>query len=427
MSSSNVIVLIDVNAFYVSCQALFQPWLKGLPVVVASNQDGCVVSRSDSAKALGVKMGQPLFELQELTRKGQLIVFSSNYALYQSLSNRIMAVIEELSQITFPYSLDEAFCSLDGVADPEQWARDTQAEIMNRLGMPVGVGIASTKTLAKLASWAAKKWKAKTGCVLSLLDTERRDKLLKYAPVNEVWGIGSRLSKRLKEEMGIHTAWDLANADPKSLRRRFNVNVERTARELLGVPCFPFADTGPDHKKQMIACTRSFRIKITRLAALERAAVAFTTNAAEKLRRQNSLANCLQIYIRTSHFTSGPQYGNSTIVHLEHPTSDTRMLARAAVAGLHSIFREGYEYAKVGVVLSQFVEADGYTADLFAPAPGPESDALMSVMDAINTKYGRGALALGRNTGGGTGRMSGASLSPSYTTAWEGLQRANCK
>ncbi|MDM9653223.1 Y-family DNA polymerase [Pseudomonas wenzhouensis] len=268
------IALIDANAFYCSAQTLFEPWLRDHPVVVASNNDGCVVSRNDAAKALGIKMGQPVFELREMASEGRVKIFSSNYQLYQSLSNRMMAILEEISPRIFIYSIDECFAWLAGVPDPEAWGRNAQAEVMRRIGLPVGVGIAQTKTLAKLANWAAKKWKAQTGCVVSILDTERRDKLLRYAPVGEVWGIGSRLSARLDAELGIKTAWQLATADPKLLRRYFNVNVERTARELTGVQCFPFVDGGPERKQQII-CSRSFGKKISSLDCLRGAVTTF--------------------------------------------------------------------------------------------------------------------------------------------------------
>lgn len=417
------IALIDANAFYCSAQTLFEPWYRDKPVVVASNNDGSVVSRNDPAKALGIKMSQPIHELEDLMESGQLRVYSSNYGLYQSLSNRIMAVLEELAPQIFPYSVDECFADLAGIPDPEAWAIDARDQIQRRLGMPVGVGIGPTKTLAKLANWAAKKWKAKTGCVVDLRDPGRQEKLLRYAPVEEVWGIGSRLSERLRKELNVTTAWQLANTDPKLLRRFFNVNVERTARELVGTRCFDLAEGTPERKQQII-CSRSFGKKLTELDHLKGAVTAFATLAASKLREQGSLANCVQVFARTSAFSKGEQYSNARIIELPYPTADTREIVQAALGGLQSLYREGPKYAKAGVMLTQFVDRAGYTDDLFAPKPRQGSEALMKVMDAINAKEGRGTIKLARDTRKAPWAMRRAMLSPAYTTDWKALPKA---
>lgn len=420
------LALIDANAFYVSCQLLFQPWLRGTPVVVASNNDGCVVSRNDEAKRLGIKMGAPVFELRELVRRKQVTVFSSNYELYQSLSNRVMAILEEQAPRIFVYSIDEAFADISGVPNPEEWGRSVQQQILRRVGLPVGVGIGPTKTLAKIANWAAKRWKARTGCVVDLRDRNRQEKLLQYAPVGEVWGIGPRLSKRLAEELQVKTAWQLANTDPKHLRRHFNVNVERTARELLGMSCFPFLDSGPV-RKQMIISSRSFGEKVYALEDLQAAVAGFVGIAAEKLRAQGSFANCLQVFARTSPFSAGDQYSGTRILAMPYPADDTRDLLRAALSGLEALYRPGYAYAKAGVVLSQFAERGAITGDLFAPKPRPNSQRLMAVMDAINIKQGRGAIRLGRQQPVGCWSMKRELLTPAYTTSWRGLAKADCQ
>lgn len=420
----STIALIDANGFYCSAQTLFEPWYRDRPVVVASNNDGCVVSRNDPAKELGIKMGQPVFQLRELMARGELKVYSSNYALYQSLSNRIMAILEELAPRIFVYSIDECFADLGGVPDPEEWGRHARDEIQRRLGMGVGVGIGPTKTLSKLANWVAKKWKAKTGCVVDLRDPVRQEKLLKYAPVSEVWGIGRALSAKLQGELNIHTAWQLATADPKLLRRYFNVNVERTARELRGIACFPFVDGSPERKQQII-CSRSFGEEVFSLEQLEGAVTAFSTTAAGKLRAQASLANCVQVFARTSPFTKSEPYSGARIIALPFPSSDTRDIAQAALAGLRSLYREGPAYAKAGVVLSQFVERGSITGDLFAPKPRQGSDELMRVIDVINAKQGRGAVRLARDTAGGAWSMRREMLSPAYTTNWKELPKAH--
>lgn len=320
--------------------------------------------------------------------------------------------------------IDECFADLGGVPDPEEWGRHARDEIQRRLGMGVGVGIGPTKTLSKLANWAAKKWKAKTGCVVDLRDPVRQEKLLKYAPVSEVWGIGRALSAKLQGELNIHTAWQLATADPKLLRRYFNVNVERTARELRGIACFPFVDGSPERKQQII-CSRSFGEEVFSLEQLEGAVTAFSTTAAGKLRAQASLANCVQVFARTSPFTKSEPYSGARIIALPFPSSDTRDIAQAALAGLRSLYREGPAYAKAGVVLSQFVERGSITGDLFAPKPRQGSDELMRVIDVINAKQGRGAVRLARDTAGGAWSMRREMLSPAYTTNWKELPKAH--
>lgn len=420
------IALIDANSFYCSAELLFQPWLRDKPVVVASNNDGCVVSRNDPAKALGIKMGQPVFELRGLLVRNEVSVFSSNYELYQSLSNRIMAILEELAPRLSVYSIDEAFADLSGIPDPEAWGRYARDEIQRRLGLPVGVGIGSTKTLAKLANGAAKRWKAKTGCVVDLRDRTRQEKLLRYAPVGEVWGIGPRLSSRLADELDITTAWQLASADPKLLRRRFSVTVERTARELQGIACFPFVEGSPE-RKQMIICSRSFGENVFCLEQLERAVATFAARAAVKLRQQASLANCLQVFARTSLFGPDDPYSGSRIIALPYPTDDTRDLIQAAIGGLRALYRPGPAYAKAGIVLSQFVEHGTITGDLFAPKPRSNSEPLMQAMDAINARHGRGTVRFGRENAGGSWSMRQELLSAAYTTSWQGLPRGRCQ
>lgn len=416
-----MIALIDCNAFYCSAEILFKPWLADKAVVVASNNDGAIVSRTDAAKKLGIKMGQPMFEIQNLIESGQVTVFSSNYSLYQSLSNRIMAVIAEHAPRAVIYSIDECFVDLSGVAELEAWGRVVQKQVMKRLGMPVGVGIGRTMTLAKMASYAAKKWKHKTGCVVVLDDVVKERKLLAYAPVSEVWGVGRRTAEKLKT-MSIHSALDLALADPKWLRGQMNVNIERTARELNGMCSYAFGCESPE-KKQMIASTRSFGSKVYDLYQLENAVSRFVAVAAEKLRRQQSLAQCMQVFARSSLFRTERPFSRSVMVKLAHPTQDTRVLTQAALEALRGFYVEGVAYAKAGIVLSHLVDAQGMTDDLFDDKP-KNSDALMKVMDAINLRQGRGTLRLARDVDAGSWKMSRKHLSPEFTTQWGDLPRA---
>ena len=411
--------LVDCNNFYVSCERLFRPELRGLPVVVLSNNDGCVVSRSNEAKALGIKMGEPFFQVRHHVHESGLEVCSSNYALYANLSARVMRLLRGMAPRIEVYSIDEAFLDLRGMQiDLEQLGRDIRARVLREVGIPVGVGIAPTKTLSKLANWGAKKWPA-TGGVVDLRPLARQRRLMALAEVGEVWGIGRRLSTRLGA-MGITTALQLADYDHKTLRRLFNINVERTARELTGEGCFAL-DDGPEPKK-MIAATRSFGQRIYDLAGLEEAVATYASRAAEKLRAQQQYCQLLQVFIRSSAFAQGAErYSRAATVPLPYPTADTRDLVAAAQAGLRSIFTHGPAYAKAGVILMDFVGTGQHTDDMFAPAPRPNSDRLMAVIDGINSRQGRGAVRLARAVPERGWAMRREHMSPRFTTSWREL------
>lgn len=416
--------LVDCNNFYVSCERLFRPELRGRPVVVLSNNDGCAVSRSNEAKALGIKMGTPYFELRDLETREGLIACSSNYALYADLSSRVMRTVASMTPRIEVYSIDEAFADLQGVqGDLEQLGRGIRARILRDVGMPVGVGIAPTKTLAKLANWAAKKWPA-TGGVVDLRDPVRQRRLLALAEVGQVWGVGRRISAHLGE-MGVTTAAQLSQFDLKTIRRRFSVNLERTARELNGERCFELGES-PDPKK-MIACTRSFGQRKFALVELQEAVTGYVTRAAEKLRGQQQLCQALQVFVRSSPFDErGEHYSRSVLVQLPFPTCDTRDLVAGALEGLAGIYRPGPAYAKAGVILMDFVERGRFTPDLFAPAPRHGSDRLMAVVDAINAKQGRGTIRPARLAADQGFSMKRERLSPKFTTDWGELLQVRC-
>jgi DNA polymerase V len=416
--------LVDCKNFYVSCEQLFRPELRGKPVVVLSNNDGCAVSRSNEAKALGIKMGEPYFKLRDLVAREGLITCSSNYALYADLSSRVMRTLRTMAPRVETYSIDEAFLDLQGFqGDLDQLGREIRAKVLREVGIPVGVGIAPTKTLSKLASWASKKWPA-TGGVVDLRALARQKRLLALADVAEIWGVGRRTSAHLAE-MGVTTAAQLSQFDLKTLRRRFNVNLERTARELAGEPCFAL-DDGPE-AKQMIACTRSFGERKFTLEELQLAVTGYATRAAEKLRVQRHLCQVLQVFVRTSPFDErGEHYSRSTIVQLPYPSSDTRDLVAGALEGLAGIYRHGPAYAKAGVVLMDFVQPGRFTPDLFAPAPRPGSERVMAVMDAINAKQGRGAIRPARLAADQGFSMKRERLSHRYTTSWSELLQVRC-
>lgn len=412
--------LVDCNSFYVSCELLFRPDLRGRPVVSLSNNDGCVVSRNNEAKALGIAMGQPYFQLRDLLEHHGLIAFSSNYALYGNLSARVMSVLRDLAPRIEVYSIDEAFLDLTGLREPlPLYGRRVKAEVQRLTGIPVGVGIAPTKTLAKLANWCAKKH-TRSG-VVDLTDPARQEKLLRLAPVGEVWGIGRKLSAKL-EAMNVATAWDLAQQDPAFIRKAFNIVVEKTVRELRGESCFPLGD-GPEPKK-MIACSRSFSERVTDLEQLREAVASYTSRAAEKLRAQGDYCRLLQVYIRTSGFNPGePHYGRTASVPLPCPSHDTRDLVQAALAGLESIYRPGYRYQKAGVMLLEFVSPGQIQDDLFAPAPRPGSEALMATLDKINARMGRGTVRLARVPAAPGWGMRQELKSPGYVSRWNELRR----
>jgi DNA polymerase V len=359
--------LIDCNSFYCSCERVYRPWLDSVPVVVLSNNDGCVIARTREAKRLGIPMGAPYFQWRDQMREWGVVCFSSNYELYGQMSARVMTTLEGMFPRIEVYSIDEAFADLTGITgDLVPLGYETRERVLRWTGIPVGVGIGPTKTLAKLANWAAKTWR-KSGGVIDLSDPERRDRLLKMAEVSEVWGVGRRLTTRLRP-LGIQTAWDLAQYDSASLRKQFSVVLEKTARELHGISCLELEEAVPP--RQMICSSKMFGSRLRDIAPIREAVVAYVTKAAEKLRSQQSLAGALQVAIRTGmHNPNQPRYANAISCPLPYPTDDTRVLAAAAVRGLEAIYRHGYAYSKAEVLLMDLRQRGEFTGDLFAAAP----------------------------------------------------------
>ncbi|MCZ2112760.1 MAG: Y-family DNA polymerase, partial [Anaerolineae bacterium] len=344
--------LIDGNNFYVSCERVFDPKLEGRPVVVLSNNDGCVVARSQEVKALGVKMGVPWFQLRDLAKQHGIVAKSSNYSLYGDMSARMMAVLGRFSPDQEIYSIDECFLDMDGFGhlDLSAYGQEIRARVRQWLGLPVCVGFGATKTLAKLANHAAKKRPEFGGvCDLAALSAAAQDALLASIDVGEVWGVGHRGTPRLKA-LGLDNVKALRDADAKWLRREFSVVLERTVTELNGIPCIDLEDAAP--AKQQIMSSRAFGAYVYDLAGLEEAVATYVGRAAEKLRRQGSVAGAVQVYVRTNPFKEDhPQYQRGLTVPLPDPTDDTRLLVRAALLGLRRIFKPGYAYQKAGVML----------------------------------------------------------------------------
>lgn len=420
-----VFALVDCNNFYASCEKLFRPDLRDTPVVVLSNNDGCVVARSKESKALGIKMGVPVHHIKAEIRQHGIKVFSSNYTLYGDMSRRVMTTLEGLAPRVDVYSIDEAFLNLTGidrVMSFEVFGRQVKDTIHQNIGLPVCVGIAPTRTLAKLANYAAKKYPA-TGGVVDLTNPERQRRLMAQVPVEEVWGVGKKLSIRL-QAMGIVTALQLAGTHLATLRKQFSVVLERTASELNGVPCVPWEDV-PSPKKQ-IMCSRSFGQPLQKLSDLEEAVAHFATRATEKLRRGQQYAGELMVFIRTNPFkTSTPQYSRSANVRLIQPSHDSRIIVQQALNLLRPMYREGFDYAKAGVMLSELVDEAGIQEDLFQPALEQvldiaRSERLMAVMDAINRKS-KASVCMAREAGPAAYTMRREYLSPAYTTRWDDL------
>ncbi|MGR3992432.1 translesion error-prone DNA polymerase V subunit UmuC [Pseudomonas sp. 1121_17] len=390
MRSDQVFALIDCNSFYASCERVFRPDLAKTPIVVLSNNDGCVIARSYDAKPF-VKMGEPFFQAKEKLRRHGIVAFSSNYALYGDISERVMSLIEAMVPGAEVYSIDESFADLTGIpGNLTQFGRDMRAKILRCTGIPVGVGIARTKTLAKLANHTAKRLQVETGGVVDICDPFKRDWVLRNTDVKEVWGIGKRMTAHL-EAMGIRTAMDLAKADPWTLRQKFSVVVEKTARELAGTPCLELEEADPP--KQEICCSRMFGKRLTEIAPIKQAVATYAGRAAEKLRAQGSVCKRIRVSIRTGMFNPDEaRYAQGALVELPYPTNDTLLLTRAAAEAVARIYRPGFRYSKAEVLLLDLRQPGEFTDDLFAVTQPVASDRLMSVLDEINGKYGRGTM-----------------------------------
>ncbi|WP_370620480.1 translesion error-prone DNA polymerase V subunit UmuC [Pantoea ananatis] len=413
--------LVDVNSFYASCETVFRPDLRRKPVVVLSNNDGCVIARSAEAKKLQIPMGAPYFKLKNEFMKYGVQVFSSNYALYADMSNRVMTTLEDMAPAVEIYSIDEAFMCLDGMqrlTSLDDLGRKVRARIKQETHLTVGVGIAQTKTLAKLANHAAKKW-SKTGGVLDLSNIDRQKKLLALIPVEDVWGVGGRISKKLNA-MGITTAKDLAEQSTYIIRKHFNVVLERTVRELRGEPCLELEEFAPT--KQQIVCSRSFGSRITEYMDMRQAVCAFAERAAEKLRKERQYCKQIAVFVRTSPHAEGEVfYGNQANGKLLTPSNDTRDIIRVAMDALDQIWLDGHRYMKAGVMLGDFYSQGVSQLNLFDEyRPQPNSEALMRVVDGLN-QSGKANLFFAGQGIEKSWAMKREMLSPAYTTRFADL------
>lgn len=402
--------LVDANSFYASCEQVFRPELRDKPVVVLSNNDGCIVARSAAAKALDIPDLQPYFKVKSLLIRHNVHVFSSNYELYADLSARVVQLLQDFTPLLEVYSIDESFLSLRGLKiDYIDYAKKIKERIWRDVRIPVGIGIAQTKTLAKLANHMAKKSPRLAGiCVID--SPHLWDRVFRKIPVNKVWGIGGRLAKKLNK-LDIFSIYDLKIVDPKYIRKHFSVNLERTVRELNGECCMDL-DLQPASKKQIFS-TRSFGNKIESIEGLQQAVSQYATRASVKLREQNSVVKTILVFIQSSRFIDKP-YSRSITVELPFPSNDTRMIISAARQGVFHLYKEGVSYAKAGVGLLEIADSNPTQLNFFSGNQSARSQKLMEVFDQLN-KY-EPQVFFASNGINQEWRMQRQFKSPSYTT-----------
>ena len=423
MNASPLIALVDVNNFFVSCERAFNPRLQGRPVVVLSSNDGCAVARSNEVKALGVKMGTPWFQMKDLARQHGIVGLSSNFTLYGDMSDRVVAILRDFSPEVEVYSIDESFVGIDGFAGqwgaPATMGRAMRQRVLQWTGLPVCVGIASSKTLAKLANHVAKTQAHFDGvCDFSAMSEVELNTLLANLDIGEVWGIGRKTADGLRR-IGIATVGALRQAPIARLRTRFGIVLERIVSELHGVPCLGLEEV--EVPRQQIIASRSFGEPVMALDEIGAAVSTFVARACERLRGQESLCGAIRIYIETSRFRE-PRYANGITVPLADSSDDTRVLAGAAIAGLRRIFRSGHAYKKAGVVLMDLSPQAHRQHSLFdSGASSARSAQVMAALDAVNALYGRDSLHLASAGTRPRWTTRADNRTPRYTTDWREL------
>jgi len=418
-----IFALVDCNNFYASCERVFNPRLAGQPIVVLSNNDGCVVARSNEAKVLGIKMGMPEFQIRPLLRAHHVHIFSSNYTLYGDLSQRVMETLEQFCPDLEIYSIDEAFLSLSGFTlhNLTEYGRTIGSTVKRWTGIPVSVGIAETKTLAKIANRVAKRT-PDMGGVCDLLACPDREALLGRVAVDDVWGIGPTYALLLKQR-GIATALQLRQADDQWIRKQMGIVGLRLVYELRGRACLDLeACPAP---KQGITCSRAFGRSVCTLAEMEEAVSSYVSRAAEKLRGEGLAVTVLTVFVMTNKFKDAPQYRNSVTCSLPVGTDATSELIRSALRGLRSIYRDGYQYKKAGVMCTALVPAGQVQPDLFDRQDRPRSKRLMGALDAINDRWGAGTLDYASSGFTKAWKTQCHRRSPAYTTDWNSLPIVN--
>ena len=384
------IALVDCNSFYVSCERLFNPKIRKKPVVVLSNNDGCIVSRSNEAKALGIKMGEPYFKAKDIIIKNNVQVFSSNYSLYGDMSRRVMRTLKRFNSDIEIYSIDEAFIDLSNFPDNEVEgvAQEIRATVLQWTGIPTSIGIAKTKTLSKVANHIAKK---KQSGVTNFIGVENIDPLLEKVDINDVWGVGKQLTK-FYHKNGIYNAKQLKNKSNTWIKKSSNVLGSRTAMELRGISCIDMEKT--KSKRKSCVVSRSFGQRVEKYQELKEAVANYCLNASEKIRSESLIAKSITVFVRTSPFQNKfGYYSNSKTIDFPIATSDSIEIVKTALTALESIFKNGYRYQKAGVLLSGLSEANN-NKNLFSCEKDQKISSLMRSIDNTNYRYGRSTLSL---------------------------------
>lgn len=418
--------LADCNNFFASCERVFRPDLQGKPVIVLSNNDGCAIARSNEAKALGIKMGDPYFKIRDIVERHNVAVFSGNMALYGDMSQRVRWVLEEFAPSVEVYSIDEAFLDLRGMegVDFDAYAKRISRECWRQTSIPVSVGIAPTKTLAKIASKLCKQYpKLRGGCYMHR--PQDIEKVLRNYPVEDVWGIGRKSARKLHER-NIRTAYDFTQMDEGVVRGLFGIVGLRTWQELRGIPVIEFEHT--IEARQSICVSRSFSKEIESVEELVEQVANFAVSATEKLRAQHSVCHEIVVFAYTNRFKDNePQTYGTILVPFAEATNNHRTIVAAATNGTRELFKRGYAYKKAGVVMHKLMPEGGVVRSLFADAESMERDSRLSTaMDAINHTYGRGAIKMGAQ-GNGRIKSSSESQSPHYTTRWSDIPKVTVK
>ena len=417
-SKKNKIALIDCNSFYVSCERLFNPKIMNKPVVVLSNNDGCVISRSTEAKKIGIKMGEPYFKVKELVKKNNVNIFSSNYALYGDLSRRVMKTLKSFSDKIEIYSIDEAFIDLSHIQEKEieSYGKEIRERILRWTGIPTSVGISNTKTLSKVANHIAKK--DKSGVIYL---KENMDEYLKNFYISDIWGVGKQLSK-LYIKNGIDTAYKLKNISNSWVKKSTNVSGAKTVMELRGIPCINLETH--ETKRKSCCVSRSFGKKVESLEKLEESVTTHCLNAAEKIRHDNQITRSITVHIRTSPFDKNRKYySNSITIDLPVATSDSLELVKAAINGLKRIYRYGYFYQKSGITFSKLTESSENEFNLLAPIMENKSQTLMKAIDFTNAKYGRNAISIAKAGINSSWKMKREHFSKIDTASFDSLPK----
>lgn len=423
--NNRVYALCDANSFYASCEKVFRPDLRNTPVVVLSNNDGCVIAQSKEAKAmLDLYMCKPWFEVEEEAKKLGVVAFSSNYELYANMSNRFMATLKHFTPRQEVYSIDESFLDLTGMKrDLTAYGKEIKDTVMQWIGLPICVGMGSTKTLAKLANHCAKKQAHFNGvCDFTSMSQTEVDAMMQKLPVSKVWGIGNRLEAKLNK-LGVHDVLRLKRADPKRIRDEFGVLLERTIKELNGESWLELDETLPEAKQVM--SSRSFGTRVTSLQELEEAVSFHATNASARLRKHGLYANAVYVFIQNSPFDKAQFYGASHTVAMPSPTDNTLQINKTALWVLKKLYKEGIYYQKAGVMLMELVPSQGQQTDLFGFTEGvPKSAKLMDTIDSINQKYCKGTIKLASEGVHKAWVMKRGMKSPNYTGDWNELPDA---